>query len=118
MRAAGQGTQPGAVRGLDIGELLQSLEYERMNFAADDQIKSCQRIGGERRKTPPIHFDQPILRAVRIGGESGEDHSSLEGPPGSSSPTPPAPSPPGALTPRCSFTRASTSADISGWSLR
>ena len=47
MRAACQGTQPGAVRGLDIGELLQSLEYERMNFAADDQIESRQRSGGE-----------------------------------------------------------------------
>src|SRR2546430_9101481 len=111
MRGAGQGTQPGAVRGLDIGELLQSLEYERINFAADDQIESRQRIGGERRKKPPIHFDQPILPAGRIGGEAGEDHSSLEGPPRSPSPTPPAPSPPRALTPRGSFTRASTSPD-------
>ena len=47
MRAPCQGTQPGAVRGLDIGELLQSLEYERINFAADDQIESRQRSGGE-----------------------------------------------------------------------
>src|SRR2546428_13271184 len=100
MRAAGQGTQPGAVRGLDIGELLQALEYERINFAADDQIESRQRIGGGGRKKPPIHLDQPILPGGRIGGGSGEDQSSLEGPPPPSSPAPPAPPPPRALTPR------------------
>src|SRR5437762_7751153 len=101
------------MRGFQIGELLEAFEHERTNLSADDQIESRQCLGGQRCKTPPVHFDQPIVRPVWIGGESGQNHSSLAVI--SSSGVAPPPSPAlGDFTPRCSLTRPSTSADISG----
>src|ERR1700694_2269786 len=92
VRAPRQRAQRGAVRGLEIGQLLQPLEYAGANLLPNDEGESYERIGRERRKTPPIHFDQPIVRPARIGGESGEGHSSLAAI--SSSPPSPPPPPP------------------------
>lgn len=114
VRPPRQGPQRGAMRSLEIGKLLQTLEYQRPDLRANDQLQACEIRSRERCKTPPIHFDQPIVGPSWIGGESSQDHSSVAAV--SSSPPPPAPA--GAFTPRCSFTRASTSADMSGWSLR
>src|SRR3989454_10751139 len=99
---------------LEIRQLLQALQHQRTDLPAQGQVESDQRFGRERRKTPPIHVAQPIVWPAWIGGESGENHSSLAAL--SSSAT----TPPGSvlLTPRCCFTRASTSADMSGWSFR
>src|SRR2546421_5708961 len=114
--AARQRAERGAVCRLEIGQLLQPLEHQWLDLATDHQVEAQQRFGRERCKTPPIHFDQPIVWPAWIGGESGENHSSLAAL--SSSAT--GPPPPGStlLTPRCCFTRASTSADMSGWSFR
>src|SRR5438093_5124935 len=114
--AAREGAGRGAVRRLEISQLLQPLEYQRRDLAPDGEIQPRQRVGGERSKTPPIHFDQSIVWPAWIGGESGKNHSSLEGVSSSA----PAPPPPVStlLTPRCCFTRASTSADMSGWSFK
>src|SRR5258706_1526292 len=103
------------MRSLDVGKLLEPLEHQRPDLAADHQIEADEGHGGEGRKTPPIHFDQPIVRPVWIGGESGENHSSLAAL-SSSAATPPASAT--GPTPRCCFTRVSTSADMSGWSFR
>src|SRR6267143_2586835 len=103
------------MRSLDVGKLLEPLEHQWPDLTADDQIESGESRGGEGRETPPIHVDQPVVRPAWIGGESGENHSSLGG--ASSSATAPPASATGP-TPRCSFTRASTSADMSGWSFR
>src|SRR6266545_317980 len=114
--AARERAQRGAMGRLEVGQLLQPLQDQGPNLVADDEVQRRQRVGRQRCKTPPIHFDQPIVWPAWIGGESGENHSSLAAL--SSSAT--APPPPGStlLTPRCCFTRASTSADISGWSFR
>src|SRR5258708_275492 len=103
------------MRSLDVGKRVEPFEHQRPDLAADDQIETGEGGGGERRETPPIHFDQPIVRPVWVGGESGENHSSLAALSSSAAAPPASATGP---TPRCSFTRVSTSADMSGWSFR
>src|SRR5256886_13156003 len=115
MSATCQRPQGGTVGRLEIGELLQALSHGRTDLTAGHEIENRDRLGRERRKTPPVHLDQPIVWPAWIGGESGENHSSLAALSSSAAGVPPV----SALrTPRCSFTRASTSADMSGWSFR
>ncbi len=77
VRATRQRPQRRPVCGFEIRQLLQPLQHQRFDLATDNQVKPDQRFGWERRKTPPIHLDQPIVWPVWIGGESGENHSSL-----------------------------------------
>ena len=62
-----------------LRELLQPFEQQRPNFPADDELQRGKRFGGEGRKTPPIHFDQPVVGPARIGGEPGQQHATLRG---------------------------------------
>src|SRR5207244_12747452 len=85
----------------------------RTDLTADHEIENRDRLGRERRKTPPVHLDQPIVWPAWIGGESGENHSSLAALSSSAAGVPPV----SALrTPRCCFTRPPTSPDLAGWS--
>src|SRR5260370_4978881 len=103
------------MRSRDVGKLLKPREHQWPDLTAHDQIETGESRGGEGRETPPIHIDQPIVRPAWIGGESGENQSSLEGVSSSAAEPPPSATGP---TPRCSFTRTSTSADMSGLSFR
>ena len=111
VRAPRDRSKRGTVRGLDVCQLLQLSEGRLGDVCANLQSQICKICGPQGRKTPPIQFDDPVVGPAQIGGECGENHSSLADV-SSSAGTP------DAFTPRCSFTFASTSADMSGWSFR
>src|SRR5205814_2150902 len=62
MRPARDCAHRRAMGSLEIGKLLESLEDERSDLRSQDEIQSGKIGGRQRGKTPPIHFDQPIVR--------------------------------------------------------
>src|SRR5262249_41696577 len=104
------------IRPLHLRQHVQRTAEFWSDFRAQGEAEGPQGVIGEGRETPPIHFHHAVAGAARIGGTSGADghYSSAAGASSSAA----APAGPAFFIPSTSFTFASISSAISGWSFR